>query len=436
MLDEIAAFASEGFENVVVSLRPSFEPSFPRRRESMGERDLPGQLLPCGWTSEALGLIDVLYPNANPFPALRNISAKSVGMLACQLGAGTAHPHELIRLLYTGKRILESVPLLRSLGIVHCHAHFAHYPAELAWGCSRLLGTTFSWNAHSYDLYLYSAHLRRRIKDADLIFPISEANRRFIAEYAGEGPGVIEEKIHVHRCGIRLEEYSMDGYEAFPPTPTLPPKGGGGVNPPLGGRVGVGGVNDTSPILFGVGRLVDTKGFADLVRAASLLLKSGTQVKVRIIGEGPERENLLNLARSLGCGNQLELLGSLPRHQVREEQRNATLLVMPCCPGKNGLDGIPVVLMEAMALGTPVVATRFAAIPELVEEGITGRLVPPQAPGALANVIRELVENPSQREQLAQAARRKIEKEYNGPHNYRAKARLVKELITTRFTCN
>lgn len=205
------------------------------------------------------------------------------------------HPRELLRLLYTGKRLLDVVSWLERQGVVHCHAHFAHYPAELAWGCSRVLGTTFSWNAHSYDLRLYSAHLKQRIRDADLVFPISEDNRRFIQEQitGEEGSEAIREKLRIIRCGIRLGDYSL----------------------------GVEAETSCDPILLGVGRLVDTKGFADLIRAASLLLRDGIRVTVRIIGEGPERPNLLALASSLGCQDRIELMGSLPRDQVREEQR-------------------------------------------------------------------------------------------------------------------
>jgi colanic acid/amylovoran biosynthesis glycosyltransferase len=396
VLDEIAAFASEGFENIIVTLRPP----------AMGGETLAERLQRGGWTHETLGLIEVLYP---PRPLMLSgiLSPRLVCLLASQMGACITHPKELTRLLYTGKRILESVPLLRGLGVVHCHAHFAHYPAEMAWGCSRLMGTTFSWNAHSYDLHLYSAHLKRRIRDADLIFPISEANRRYIEERGIESN---KTRLQVCRCGIRLEEYSFG----------------------RGGETGMDPKTPLEPVLLGVGRLVDSKGFADLIRAASLLYKRGLLVKVRLIGEGPERENLQTLARSLGYESKLELLGALPRDQVREEQRRANLLVMPCCPGKNGLDGIPVVLMEAMALGTPVVATGFAAVPELVQDGISGRLVPPNQPERLADAIQDLLTGSSERDRMVSAARQKVEAEYDGPRNYREKAQQVKRLIASR----
>lgn len=396
VLDEIAAFASEGFENIVVPLRP-----LQTSREEFSKWKNAG-----GWTDTSLGLREVLYPPASPFSGVRNLNTHSTSVLARMAGAGLIHPRELLRLLYTGKRLLDVVSWLERQGVVHCHAHFAHYPAELAWGCSCVLGTTFSWNAHSYDLRLYSAHLKQRIRDADLVFPISEDNRRFIQEQitGEEGSEAIREKLRIIRCGIRLGDYSL----------------------------GVEAETSCDPILLGVGRLVDTKGFADLIRAASLLLRDGIRVTVRIIGEGPERPNLLALASSLGCQDRIELMGSLPRDQVREEQRRATLLVMPCCPGRNGLDGIPVVLMEAMALGTPVVATRFAAIPELVKDGVNGRLIPPSQPEVLAGVIRDLLASPSRRHQLALAARGTIEAEFDGPRNYREKARLVKQLIHSK----
>src|SRR3990172_2919235 len=158
VLDEIAAFAGEGFENIVVTLRPA-------------PQDSP--FLSCWRENPFSRPTAILYPGSFRWGETLVRSARPASILSSLLSAGLRHPREMSRLVYTARRIVETAPILRDYGVGHCHAHFAHYPSALAWGCAKLLGTTYSWNAHSYDLFLYRAHLDRRIRDADLIFPVS-----------------------------------------------------------------------------------------------------------------------------------------------------------------------------------------------------------------------------------------------------------------------
>ncbi len=393
--DEIEAFAGWGFRNLVVSLRPC-----PMGLDSQQEQRLMG-----GRTRAELGIEEIFYPWKCPiaaFGAVRRRPLRAFSTLASLLAAGMRHPGELARMVATVERIFEAASDLHGKGVVHCHAHFAHYPATLAWGCARLLGCGFTWNAHSYDLFHYRAHLPRKLCEAARVFPVSNQNEAFLREMAASLDSD-PDKIEVIRCGIALGEFPWRGAR-IPRNPFR---------------------------IVGVGRLVDTKGFDTLVEAAGLLNQAGAlDVQVEIIGEGPERDNLETLARRLGLAERVRIVGALPRGETRERVAEADLFALPCRPGANGLDGIPVVLMEAMALGTPVVSTRFAAIPELVEDQVSGLLVAPGDSRALAGAMRQILENPSFGDSLRIAGRTVVEQSYSSARNYPHKAEIVARLLS------
>src|SRR5205823_8813185 len=140
-----------------------------------------------------------------------------------------------------------------------------------------------------------------------------------------------------------------------------------------------------------VGRLVPDKGFANLLRAAAELVRRGVPLDVELVGDGPQRTALERLTRRLGLTDRVRFRGWLPFAEVRRAMSAATLLVHPC----DGLgDGLPNVLLEAMALGTPVIASRVAGIPEALDDGRCGPLVPPGDVGALADAIARLLADP------------------------------------------
>lgn len=404
VLDEIRAFAEAGFENVVVSLR--------RCQKGC---EAPFDLLPKGRTAQDLNLVQCLYPHRtfSPVETSRSSSypkrdgkASLAAVLMEMITAGVSYPAELPKMFASAIRIGQLASSLRQLGIDHCHAHFAHYPTDLAWGCARLLGIPFSYNAHSYDLWNYQAHKKQRARAADRIFPVSTLNQKHLLEYLTVAADD-QKKIQVIRCGIHLDDYPFE---------------------PIRAR------NDPSPpILLGVGRLVDTKGFAGLILAGKILAEQGIKHVIHIIGDGPERQNLEKLA-ARGCSSSSRVLfsGSLPRAEVRQHQLEASVVVQPCCQGKNGLDGIPVVLMEAMALGTPVVSTQFAAIPELIESGAEGFLVEVGNPLQLAHAIRCMLEDNNLRLSMVHQARKKIEAQFDARKNYRHKVSVIRELLLER----
>jgi glycosyltransferase involved in cell wall biosynthesis len=168
------------------------------------------------------------------------------------------------------------------------------------------------------------------------------------------------------------------------------------------------------PIILSVARLIEKKGLGDLIAAADILRRRGRAFHVEIIGSGPQREALQAQAKRLGLAERVRLAGSQAHDAVCLAYQRASVFVLPCVVASDGdRDGIPYVLLEAMASGVPVVSTPISGIPELIESGLDGLLVPPNDPAALADVIDKLLASGELRQSLARAARAKIESSFS-----------------------
>ncbi|MDQ3669837.1 MAG: glycosyltransferase, partial [Actinomycetota bacterium] len=162
------------------------------------------------------------------------------------------------------------------------------------------------------------------------------------------------------------------------------------------------------------GRLVEKKGFADLIRACALLRDADVSFRCRIVGKGALEHELRRLVGELSLERQVELAGPLPRERLLGLYPTATLVAAPCVVGSDGnRDGLPTVLVEAMALGVPVVSTRVTGVPELIENGRTGILVPERSPDALAAAIRRVLEDPAGAARRVLAARERVERQFD-----------------------
>jgi glycosyltransferase involved in cell wall biosynthesis len=166
--------------------------------------------------------------------------------------------------------------------------------------------------------------------------------------------------------------------------------------------------------VLAVGRLIEKKGFADLVRACELVRRRGRSFRCSIVGKGPLEGELKALVRELGLEDVVELTGPRPREQLLGLYRRASVFAAPCVVGSDGnRDGLPTVLVEAMALGVPVVSTDVTGIPELVEDGRTGLLVPQRDCEALAGALDRLLSDRRAAQELAAAARQRVEREFD-----------------------
>ena len=171
---------------------------------------------------------------------------------------------------------------------------------------------------------------------------------------------------------------------------------------------------DRPPHILAVGRLVEKKGFNHLINAIARLRRDGIACECTIIGEGGKRSELAAQITALGLDDQVHLIGNRTQAEVKAYLHHAAMLVAPCIISADGdRDGLPTILVEAMALGTPCISTDIVGIPELIHDGETGLLVPPHDPDALAAAITRLLEKPAYGEHLAANARAHIEQHYD-----------------------
>ncbi|HEX7897790.1 MAG TPA: glycosyltransferase family 4 protein [Planctomycetota bacterium] len=278
---------------------------------------------------------------------------------------------------------------LRARGVERLHAHFAHAPATVGLYAAEHLRIPFSFTGHANDLFLRRSLLARKLRRAAFVACISEWHREL---YASVAPAE-KSRRPVVRCGVDTRAWA----------------------PPRDRAAG--------SLLF-VGRLVEKKGLDTLLRA--LARPGASRLRLRVVGDGPMRDAWTALALETGVAARVEWLGARGNADVRRELRRAEALVLPCRTDRAGdRDGIPVVLMEAMACGVPVVAGDLPAIRELVEDGVTGRLVAGGDVDALARALADLAADPEERERLARGGRARVEAEFSMEANA---ARLAKAL--------
>lgn len=284
---------------------------------------------------------------------------------------------------------------LRRLGIEHVHAHYATHPALAAWVCHRLTGIPYSFTAHAHDLYVERPMLAEKAGEAAFVVTISEFNRRLLGELLEPD---VAARVHVVRCGVDLER--------FAPRPREPHE-----------DLRVACVASLEPY----------KGQEHLLDAVARLARDGVRVRCEIVGGGVRREELERVAAALGLGAQVSFLGPQPSGRVAEIVATADVLVLPSVVTPEGkMEGLPVALMEALAVRTPVVASGISGIPELVEDGVTGLLVPPADPVALAAALATLAADAGLRERLGRAGRERVAAQ----HDLHATVARLSELIT------
>jgi len=292
-------------------------------------------------------------------------------------------------------------------GVEHLHAHFASGPARQAKFASMLSGIPFSFTAHAKDLY-WSGHrhhqgnkLKHRIRRASVVVAISEHNRHFM-----ESMG-----FHVPRGRIVTIYNGLD-------LSTWPLRRPGG-RPALASE---------TPLVLAVGRLVEKKGFDVLVEAISILAARGIPLRCWIAGEGPERERLGGLVLERNLESRVEFLGATPQDRLAADlYRRAHVLAQPSIVASDGdQDGIPTVILEAMSVGLPVVATPVSGIPEAVVDGETGLLAPAGNAVALADALSLVLADDALAARLALGARRLIEERFSLRENAQHFVRLLR----------
>lgn len=278
---------------------------------------------------------------------------------------------------------------MRRAGIGHLHAHYATDPAGVAELVHRLSGLPYSITAHAKDIYLSPpAVLRRKMQRARFVVTCTEYNRRHLRDI-GVGTTPLYRIYH----GVDVQRFQPDIAAESTASAAL-------------------------PVILSVGRLREKKGFLTLLRACDHLYRKGYRFCCQIVGYGPLQAEMEKLIATLGLQHTVTLHGRMTQDELLGFYRHAQVFVLPCQVAADGdRDGIPNVLVEAMAMQLPVVSTPVSGIPELVEHRRDGLLVPPREPEALAAALGLLLDQPRLRQTLGQAGRRKVCAHFSLAHN-------------------
>ncbi len=252
-------------------------------------------------------------------------------------------------------------PRLQAAGVRHLHAHFAGLAARTAFWVERFFGIGFSFTAHANDIFApkpFTVSLGKMIAAARAVVTVSDFGVEYLqAKFPGEAG-----KIRRVYNGIELTGFVPAAFASAPPA------------------------------ILSVGRLIEKKGFADLIEACRILAERGVSFRAEIIGEGPLEDALQAQIAAAGLTKSVRLAGPQPQAEIIRRLAESHVFALPCVTESGGgMDNLPTVLMEAMAAALPIVSTALAGVPEMVANGVTGYLVPEHAPDQLATALAQLL---------------------------------------------
>jgi colanic acid/amylovoran biosynthesis glycosyltransferase len=296
----------------------------------------------------------------------------------------------LYQAIYVGVRLQET-------GLRHIHAHFAGMAARTAYWINEFFAARFTFTAHANDIFAprdFAVSLKKLVERAAAVVTVSDYSVRLLQERFPESQG----KIHRVYNGVDLARFSASDFAGSPPA------------------------------IVSIGRLIEKKGFSDLVAACALLRSRGHRFECRIIGEGPLEEALRAQIAEAGLGQYVELTGPQSQAEIAKCLGHATVFALPCTrEADGGMDNLPTVVMEAMAAALPVVSTPLAGIPEMVEDGVNGLLVADRNPTAVADAIERLLGNPEEARSLGNRGREIARKKFS----IETSARQLEQLFET-----
>jgi glycosyltransferase involved in cell wall biosynthesis len=310
---------------------------------------------------------------------------RTLSTLARLVTGNLASPRYLLHALALFPKSLSFARRIRARGSGHVHATWGHYPATSAWVISRLTDTPFSFSAHAgLDVTRDTTFQAEKIATARFVLACNQAN--------GD---LLRSRNPRHAARIRTVYHGVD-LSAIPAPGSIP--------------------RADPPEILSIGRLAPEKGFLDLLRACGFLKTRGTRFFLRIIGAGPQRETILRAIREAGLRECAALDEPVPHRRALEASARATVVALASYRHAGHIDGIPNVLVEAMACGTPVVSTDHPGARELLKDG-GGLLVPQRDPERLAGALESLLRDPALGEQVARAGRRRIEQAFDRERN-------------------
>lgn len=337
---------------------------------------------------------------ASHWPLFKAQPARYLGALRFALRLAFKHRKGSWRQPETGffKEFLQAGFIARqvlAIGTIrHLHAHFCHTATTVAMFASQLCGVPFSFTAHAKDIYVQALNpgdfLPTKLRRAEFAVTCTGANQVHL-----KALGVKETPIYTIYHGLDTQQFVPRASTA-----------------------------ETSavPIILTVGRVVEKKGFPVLIEACRLLKDRGLHFQCHFIsGAGVREQEIMALIHELDLDDTVRMQPAVTQETLRQIYQQATLFALPCQIAQNNdRDGIPNVLVEAMAAGLPVVSTNISGIPELIEHGVSGLLVPQKDAQALAEAIAALLAAPELRLRLGKAAREKVCRLFDAEANVRA----------------
>ena len=313
------------------------------------------------------------------------------------LVSGGLSPRRLARSLFVAAVAPALALQMGRSGAQHVHAHWATHPALAAAIVSRLTGLSFSFTAHADDLFAHPSGLARKIRMASFVVTISEYNRRHLIERFGP---MAARKVRVIRCGVDPDVFY--------------PNSGPSRLGALGAWLVRGGGSEHRLEFACIARFEKKKGHFALIEACARLRDRGVPFRCRLVGEGALRSKIARRIEKAKLEGHVEIVGALPREAVIELVRESQAVVLPSTIVRGGRrDGIPVALMEAMALEVPVIATATSGVPELVQHECDGLLLQKGSPDELAAAIERFWKEPGWARDLGAAGRRRVERDFN-----------------------
>jgi len=289
--------------------------------------------------------------------------------------------HSPITLLKNISTILRTLSVIQEIDhIDHIHAHWATYPSTAAMLISQLTGKAFSFTSHAHDIFLENHFIKDKVNASKFSVTISNFNVSLLNKLKG----IDSSKIKVVHCAIDLDEYLIEN------------------------------CNKEFNILA-VGRFDEIKGCKYLIDAISILRSKNISISCNIVGSGELRDELMAQTNNLDLNDNVIFHSAKPQNEIRNLMQKSDMFVLPSIKTSSGnMDGIPVVLMESMALGTPVISTYVSGIPELIKNEINGFLVEQKNAAQLADAIDMVLKmGDAEKQELIKNARKTIESDFN-----------------------
>ena len=365
IVNEILQHESAGVDLEIFALRPSVDTHF---QNIISEVRAPVNYLPTGSVKSGT-FWKRCHQLTKRFPKLWTILSKA--------------KHADVVEAY---QAIELAAAIADKNITHLHAHFATSANSVARLASKIAGIDYSVTMHAKDIFhesVVKSDLRNKISDAKFVVTVSDFNKQYLTSIFGHA-----DKIHRIYNGLDLELFS------FSEKTTCPRK------------------------IISIGRLVPKKGFRHLIDACKILAERSVDFSCEIIGTGELEESLRNQISDLGLEHHVLLSGPMPQNVVRDKIREATVFAAPCVIGEDGnRDGLPTVITESLAIGTPCIATDVTGIPEIIRHEETGIIVAQESPKELALEVERLLDSPERCKRLAKNGRHLIEHEFDAATN-------------------